>query len=150
MAIIKRKLKSAIRRVMLYTCFILMKLGLRVLPYKRLSNLLVRAAPNQLQEPSTASLRRARRDGRYVNRMAQAAPFHVTCLERSLTLWYILRWRRIRSSVRFGVRIQPHGIDAHAWVTHNETVINDRPDVGAQFGVYPDVLAPDHIVQWVG
>lgn len=53
-------------------------------------------------------------------RMVRAAlhyfPVKFTCLEESLTLWFLLRKQGISSRLRIGVRKTDEKFEAHAWV----------------------------------
>jgi hypothetical protein len=49
----------------------------------------------------------------------------ITCLPRSLTLWWILRRQRVEAELRMGVRSDGERIVAHAWVVCFDTVIGE-------------------------
>ena len=53
-------------------------------------------------------------------RMTKAAVhygwFHATCLEQSLTLWYLLQKQSIPTDLRIGARKAAGKFEAHAWV----------------------------------
>lgn len=49
----------------------------------------------------------------------------ITCLPRSLTLWWLLRQRGIESELRIGVRKDGEVINAHAWVVCRGEVVGD-------------------------
>jgi Transglutaminase-like superfamily len=49
----------------------------------------------------------------------------VTCLPRSLTLWWILRRRGVKAELRMGVRRDGERIVAHAWVVCHGTAIGE-------------------------
>ena len=49
----------------------------------------------------------------------------ITCLPRSLTLWWILRRQGVGAELRMGVRNDGERIAAHAWVVCNGTVIGE-------------------------
>ncbi|MCU0894666.1 MAG: lasso peptide biosynthesis B2 protein [Rhodospirillales bacterium] len=75
-----------------------------------------------------------------------AARLHLrrmNCLRRSLALKELLARRGFVADVAIGARPVAGGIEAHAWLTHDGVVLNDRADVEAQ---YPR-LATD---QWQG
>lgn len=65
-------------------------------------------------------------------RMVRAAdyysPGHATCLEESLTLWYLLRAQNIPAVVRIGVRKQSNRFEAHAWVEQNGIALNQQEE----------------------
>lgn len=47
-----------------------------------------------------------------------------TCLEESLTLWYLLRKQGIPACLRIGVRNESGKFEAHAWVEHGGEALN--------------------------
>jgi len=61
--------------------------------------------------------------------MVNAAAYHgwgrPTCLEKSLTLWWLLRQSGFSSSVRIGARVTERGFEAHAWVEYNGSALNE-------------------------
>jgi len=61
-------------------------------------------------------------------RMVQAAGRYgisrPTCLEESLTLWYLLRDQGVAADLRIGVRKQTGKFEAHAWVEHDGQALN--------------------------
>jgi hypothetical protein len=50
----------------------------------------------------------------------------VTCLPRSLTLWWLLRQRGIASELRIGVRRDGERVLAHAWVVCHDMVVGEN------------------------
>ncbi len=56
-----------------------------------------------------------------------------TCLHRSMTLWWLLGRRGVDSHLRFGVRKDGDHLNAHAWVEHHGTVVNDEPTLGKDY-----------------
>jgi hypothetical protein len=48
-----------------------------------------------------------------------------TCLEKSLTLWWLLRREGIVSSVRIGARKAAGKFEAHAWVERDGVALNE-------------------------
>jgi hypothetical protein len=56
-----------------------------------------------------------------------------TCLEKSLTLWWLLRREGIVSNVRIGARKASGRFEAHAWVERDGAALNDP---GAQHRHY--------------
>jgi Transglutaminase-like superfamily len=49
----------------------------------------------------------------------------VTCLPRSLTLWWLLRRHGVESELRIGVRRESARIVAHAWVVCHGAVVGE-------------------------
>ncbi len=65
-------------------------------------------------------------------------PGRALCLEQSLTLYYLLRRQGI--VVRYCQGVQPYPFQAHAWIEHEDEVINDVPEHAKQFARLPDQL----------
>lgn len=55
------------------------------------------------------------------------------CLSRSLALLYVLRARGHDADLRLGVSLAGGSFAAHAWVTHDGTVLNDTQDVATRY-----------------
>jgi hypothetical protein len=50
---------------------------------------------------------------------------HPSCLEESLTLWWMLARQGISSEVRIGIRKQAENFEAHAWVERDGVALNE-------------------------
>ncbi len=48
-----------------------------------------------------------------------------TCLERSLTLWWMLRRQGIPSEIHFGGRLEDDVLEAHAWLEVDGVALTD-------------------------
>lgn len=65
-----------------------------------------------------------------------AARLHLvsmTCLDRSLTLQWMLSRRGIPARMRIGVKKSPPGVQAHAWVEVSGMVPGETQDVSSRF-----------------
>jgi hypothetical protein len=61
-----------------------------------------------------------------VNMVARNTPWGiVTCLPRSLTLWWLLRQNGIDGELHIGVRKEAEKLIAHAWITYRGVVIGE-------------------------
>ena len=96
--------------------------------------------------PSEKALARALATGRVVNGAADRSFYRVSCLERSLVTWWLLRWQRISCELRVGVRKEAAGITAHAWVEFRGSVVNDQADVVRLYA--PFAISPEQITRW--
>ena len=110
-------------------------LGLVLLGLPRLRTLLRRLSPAG-RVPVSVSLPDMLAWGVAVNTAARYTPFRATCLTRSLVLEWLLHRRGIASELRIGVRMAGGLLDAHAWVEHEGTPVNDRPDVASQYAPF--------------
>ncbi len=72
-----------------------------------------------------------------VERATRVVP--ARCLTRSLTAWWLLARRGVRSEVVVGVARDPRArVKAHAWLEVQGQVANDAADVREHFDVLPD------------
>jgi hypothetical protein len=55
-----------------------------------------------------------------------------TCLERSLTLYRLLRKMGVEARFVVGTKVPPAGFAAHAWVEHNGRVLGGQGEDGYQ------------------
>jgi Transglutaminase-like superfamily len=73
-------------------------------------------------------------------RMVRAAARHgmvrPSCLEESLTLWWLLARQGIVSQLRIGVRKPEKGFEAHAWVERDGVPLNESQPASTQFAVF--------------
>lgn len=77
----------------------------------------------------------AQRLARITDAAARRLPLTTRCLQRALTLVWLLRRRGVGGRLRIGVRRTEQGIDAHAWVEVAGSVVNDSPHHCSQFVV---------------
>ena len=81
---------------------------------------------------------------RIVSAVTRRHPYRANCLERSLTLWWLLGRHGVDADLRFGVR--PSAVDAspdfHAWVEVGGTPVNDRADIATEFIPFDRPIGP--------
>lgn len=82
-----------------------------------------------------------------IARAARSAERHgaVTpnCLERSLTLWWMLRREGIEGDLHIGARKDKSGFEAHAWVEVKGVVLNDSTDIHKHYARFDAPIAAD-------
>jgi transglutaminase superfamily protein len=61
---------------------------------------------------------------RMVRAAVRYSPAQFTCLEESLTLWYLLRKQGVPACLRIGVRKENEKFEAHAWVEDGGKALN--------------------------
>jgi Transglutaminase-like superfamily len=59
--------------------------------------------------------------------------FHPTCLEQSLTLWWLLRRRGVPAELCVGARKEEGNFEAHAWVECEGVAINGTSESEGAF-----------------
>ena len=70
-----------------------------------------------------------------------------TCLEESLTLWYLLRKERIPVCLRIGVRKENEKFAAHAWVEHAGEALNQTDAMHRHYAAFEQDLPEPPVEQ---
>lgn len=115
----------------------LFRVGLRVLGFQRFHAWLQRKS---VLRPQAMSLAQVRALADLVNLAAYRILGSGSCLTRSLLLDWMLRRRGVQGQLRIGVRLDQGALAAHAWVEVDGAPVNDRPDVGADFASFCDLI----------
>jgi hypothetical protein len=68
-------------------------------------------------------------------------PVRPNCLERSMTLWWVLRLDGINGELHIGARKEDGRLEAHAWVELYGQVLNDRADVHQHYALFDAPIA---------
>lgn len=103
--------------------------GLRLLPFKRLARLSLRASPRRQPPPQV----RLDELMRLADAAFRRAPGLFTCLKRALILSTLLARRGLQAELNIGVRKTDEALHAHAWLEQDGLVIADHPQVVEQF-----------------
>ncbi len=122
----------------------LTEIGLRVIGFRRLKQLIEQVSPSPAlpQIPESADeLRMTER----ITGAARAAERNVfgkpNCLERSLTLWWLLRIAGIDGELHIGARKNDSQFEAHAWVELRGVILNDSPDIHQHYARFDAPIA---------
>lgn len=143
-----RKRLPADRALILRAALVLplTEIGLRALGFRRCKQLLEKlslpAAP-LLTLPLALQHQTALRVLRAVRSAELHGPAHPNCLERSLTLWWLLRRAGVEGELHIGARKQGARFEAHAWVELNGQVLNDGAEVHAHYARFDAPLAAE-------
>lgn len=114
-------------------------LALRAGGLRKAQRILARLIPHdpaKRVECSEAALAMAFRISHLVDLAARHGVYPANCLQRSLTLWWMLRMRGIRSDLRFGTRKADGRFEAHAWIEVAGVVLNDGDDVRLRYAPF--------------
>jgi hypothetical protein len=116
----------------------IVRLVMGLLGFGRCQRLLNRLVPGSVfpANLSTEILEKSRRVACMVRAASIYGLFRATCLPQSLTLWWMLRRRRIPVEIFIGVRKDDQRLEAHAWVELCGTVLNDSDDVHQRFAAF--------------
>jgi hypothetical protein len=79
---------------------------------------------------------------RAVATAARHAPFHASCLHRSLVLLHLLHRRGVPAEMYIGVRKHESALKAHAWIEVDGRVLTDALEVRERFTPFERALAP--------
>lgn len=104
---------------------------LRLIGFPRLHRMIARKGPYTAPSWSidSAALEDARSSARMVQAAARYGVLHGNCLSQSLTLWWILRRKKLAAELRLGARKGENGLDAHAWVELDGRIVNGSEDI---------------------
>lgn len=92
--------------------------------------------PEVHSETSEAKVAQA---ARMVNVAAARGPFNAQCLEKAITLWWMLGVMGISSTIRLGIYKSGETVEAHAWVLHDEKIVIGQMDDEKEFTPILDV-----------
>jgi len=124
----------------------LTEFGLRVMGFRRWKRLVEHFSPpvprRQIPEPAT-QLEMAERITRAARSAERHGPGTPNCLERSLTLWWLLRREAIEGELHIGARKSESRFEAHAWVELDGVVLNDSPNVHKHYERFDAPIATD-------
>jgi len=80
--------------------------------------------PAKVTEISLESRQEVQSTCRMVRAALRYSLAQYTCLEESLTLWYLLRRQGTSACLRIGVRKENEKFEAHAWVEYGGEALN--------------------------
>jgi hypothetical protein len=121
---------------------------LALLGYTRLQRQMEKICPLRIQTTPLSDatcIVRAQEISLITSIAAQHGVYKAGCLRRSLLTWWFLRWEGIDSQICFGVRLVNQRFEAHAWVEHNGTIVNDSLAICARFRTLEDILPPTRL-----
>ncbi len=96
---------------------LLVDLGLRVLPFRRVQRACMQKNVRQAPRPDAVESTISTTD-RLVNMAARHHLYSMSCLRRALVLLCLLRREGIAAELQIGVRKEHGGLAAHAWAEH--------------------------------
>jgi transglutaminase superfamily protein len=117
---------------------------LRTIGLARCWALLQRAGGKQTEAVAGDDTARTSREAptvRMVDVATRHLPWQPTCLPRSLVLWFLLRRQGVPAELRIGVQKRRQHLEAHAWVEVDHRVVNDAPDIAAEYRPFESIAA---------
>jgi hypothetical protein len=80
---------------------------------------------------------------RMVLAAARNSPISSTCLERSLSLWWLLSRQNVATQFRIGVKKDGEKFAAHAWVERNGVAIGEHGESHLHFAAFEQEMFGD-------
>lgn len=108
-------------------------LGVRVFGLKRYQAMLARTATKNKDLAETDIESVTNKIARVVMLAAYNGLIRANCLQRSLSLWWLLRREGIESELHLGVQKENEQVKGHAWIERHGKVLNDDSDVAERF-----------------
>jgi len=138
---IRRKLRTAgsfsrpERRLFLraWTLLLLVDLGLRTLPFRRLQEWLGRGGSGGEVDDRDQAGAVIRRTRGLVDLAVRYSPYRMSCLRRSLTLQRLLARQGIQTTLRFGARREDGSLKAHAWLEYEDAPVGEPEALDEHF-----------------
>jgi transglutaminase superfamily protein len=122
----------------------LTEIGLRLFGFRRWKGLIEKfSLPPRLPAslPAGAQRETALRAVRAVRSVELHGPANPNCLERSMTLWWLLRRNGVEGELHLGARKQSGRFEAHAWVELCGQVLYDVAEVHQHYARFDAPLA---------
>jgi hypothetical protein len=143
-----RKLPALERKTVFRAVLILplTEVGLRLMGFprwKQFIELFFRPGTRRIELQPEAQLQMAERIAGAVRSAERHGLGKPNCLERSLTLWWLLQRGGIEAELHIGARKNEARFEAHAWVEVKGVVLNDSPDVHKHYARFDAPIAAD-------
>ncbi len=122
----------------------LTEIGLRVFGFQRWKELIEKFSlpvSGAQSLPADAQRETAQRSARAVRSVQLHGPTTPNCLERSMTLWWMLRREGVDGELHIGARKQGDKFEAHAWVELGGQVLNDGVEVHQHYARFDAPIA---------
>lgn len=130
-------------RLLVARCVFLLpaiRIALRVVRMPILQRVLNTSSWGKACPSETFALEYGKNVARLVRAVARHGFYSANCLERSLTLWYLLRREGIAAEMFLGVRKRDHALEAHAWVEYSGTLLDEEDELVPQLTRFDEPL----------
>ena len=119
----------------------MLNVSLRVRGFGPTQRLLQKFIPPRKNSPPDAVVEWCALTSRMVLAAARNSPVPSTCLERSLSLWWLLARQGIATQFRIGVRKDGGKFTAHAWVEREGIAIGEPDASHLHYAAFVEVLS---------
>src|SRR5438034_2068867 len=100
-------------------------------------------SPEKDVPPDAAAESYVKLTSRIVLAAARNSPIRSTCLERSLSLWWLLARQSIETQIRIGVRKDSGKFEAHAWVERGGVAIGEPEASHSHYAAFAEEMSGD-------
>jgi hypothetical protein len=123
----------------------LIRISLRLRGFHKTQTFLQRYAgtPRRAAVSDTRTDADTKQTCRMVLAAARRLPEQSNCLERSLTLWWLLARRGITSRLRIGARKTGEEFEAHAWVERNGEAVGEPERTHLHYAAFEKEFSGD-------
>jgi len=124
----------------------LIRTSLKLRGFQKTQEFLQRHAGGPLRQCGESDARtdaQARQTSRMVLAAARTFPAQSNCLERSLTLWWLLARRGFASQLRIGARKTGEKFEAHAWVERNGEAMGEPEGTHLHYAAFEKEFGGD-------
>jgi hypothetical protein len=101
--------------------------------------------PSESALPEEAVEARVAITSRMVLAAARNSPIRSTCMERALSLWWLLARQNIHTQFRIGVRKDGGKFAAHAWIERNGTGIGELEQSHLHYAAFAEEMSGDRL-----
>jgi hypothetical protein len=119
----------------------MLTVGLRVRGFAPTQRLLQKFIPSRKNSPPVATVELCALTSRMVLAAARNSPIPSTCLERALSLWWLLARQGIATQFRIGVRKNGEKFTAHAWVECQGVAIGEPDASHLHYAAFAEELS---------
>jgi hypothetical protein len=122
----------------------LTEIGLRLFGFRQWKKIIEKfSLPSRPAQslPETVQIEAALRAVRAVRSVELHGPTTPNCLERSMTLWWLLRRDGVNGELHIGARKESGRLEAHAWVELGGQVLNDGAEVHQHYARFDAPIA---------
>src|ERR1700719_1538790 len=122
----------------------MLNVSLRVRGFGPTQRLLQKFIPPRKNSPPDAVVEWCALTSRMVLAAARNSPLPCTCLERSLSLWWLLARQGIATQFRIGVRKDSEKLAAHAWVERDGAAIGEPTAPHLHYSAFAEEMSGEH------
>lgn len=119
----------------------LISASLGLLGFRKTQKLLQKFVPASDETSKNSAAPPVEMTVRMVHAAVRHSFVHITCLEESLALWWLLKRQDIACDLRIGVRKDGEKFEAHAWVEREGIALNEPESLHTHYAAFDSALS---------